>query len=108
MNTDTTGHTNLYHPRGPLVTLPVPADPLEALSHISRCLDAGWLVIAPGLEQGEQREDVGAILRGEKDGNGEVTPFLLLYPTNEFMNYSFLKVYLNTDKDLAAFEFAAA
>src|ERR1019366_700910 len=107
MNIDTHGTAKLFHPRGPLVKLPVPSDPKEAFEHISKCLDAGWLVAAPGLEMGEQKEEVGYIVRGECDGNGEVTPFLLLYSSNEGMSFSFLKVYLNTTEDTAAFEFAA-
>lgn len=108
MTTDTnTGYAKLYHPRGPLVSLPVPSDPKDAFDHIARCLDAGWLVIAPGLEEGEQKEEVGYVLRGQCDGNGETTPFLLLYSTNEGHAFSFLKVYLNKPADVDAFEYAA-
>lgn len=103
MNNDNTGFAKLFHPRGPLVTLPVPPDPEAAFAHIEKCLDAGWLVIAPGLEEGEQREEVGYVLRGACD----TTPTLLLYSTNEAHSFSFLKVYLNTPQDIAAFEFAS-
>src|ERR1051325_8129008 len=106
MNNDT-GTAKLYHPRGPLVTLPVPSDPNEAFTHINRCLDAGWLVTAPGLEEGEHKEDVGYVLRGACDGMNETTPTILLYSTNEAHSFNFLKVYLNTADDVAAFEYAA-
>lgn len=102
-----TGFTKLYHPRGPLVTLPVPSDPKEAFAHIANCLDAGWLVAAPGLGEGEQKEDVGYILRGLHEADGETTPYLLLYSTNEGHSYSFLKVYLNCQTDIDAFERAS-
>lgn len=104
MTTEFRGLATFFHPRGPQVQLPVPADPVEALSHVSLCLDAGWLAAAPGLEHGEQREDVGYVLRGQHEDNGQITPFLLLYDANEGHSYSFLKVYLNTDEDIAAFE----
>jgi hypothetical protein len=102
-----TGYAKLYHPRGPLVSLPVPPDPKEAFDHIAKCLDVGWLVVAPGLEAGEQKDEVGYIVRGSHESNGEVTPTLLLYSTNEGLAFPFLKVYLNSDKDLDAFEHAS-
>lgn len=102
-----TGSTQLFHPRGPLCTLPLPADPAEAFAFVGRCLDAGWLVTAPGLEHGEQREEVGYVLRGSCENNGEVTPTLLLYSTNEAHRFSFLKIYLDRPEDVTAFEHAA-
>jgi hypothetical protein len=110
MNNDfdsSVGFAKFYHPRGPLVSLPVPHDPKEAFCYIGKCLDAGWLVRAPGLDEAEEQDDVGFILRGAHDGNGELTPYLLLYSTNEALGYSFLKVYLNTEKDVDDFEKAS-
>jgi hypothetical protein len=101
------GWTKLYHPRGPLVTLPVPADPVSAFNHINICLDAGWLVEAAGLEQGEHKEGVGYVLRGTQENDGKQTPFLLLYDTDESHGFSFLKVYLNTEANVADFEAAS-
>ena len=103
----TSGFTKLYHPRGCCVTIPVPTDPVEAFTHIDRCINAGWLVIAPGLEEGEVKEEVGYVLRGSIEHDGEITPTLLLYSTNEGHSFSFLKVYLNNLADIQAFEHAA-
>ncbi len=104
MSDNFTGCVKLYHPRGPQVTLSIPADPAEAFAHIGRCLDVGWLVIAPGLEEGEMIEHVGYFVRGCHEN----TPFLLLYSTNDGQNsFSFLKVYLNDDDQIAAFEAAS-
>lgn len=103
MLTDNLGYAKLYHPRGPCVTLPVPPDPREAFAHISLCLDAGWLVVAPGMEAGEVKEEVGYVLKGSSD----TAPYLLLYSTNEMLVFSFLKVYLDKPHDIEAFERAA-
>jgi hypothetical protein len=105
--TEQFGYTKLYHPRGALVSLPVPADPALAFEHVNKCLDVGWLVIAPGLEEGEAREQIGYLLRAVQERDGEVTPMLLLYDANEAHSFSFLKVYLNRGEDVEAFERAA-
>jgi hypothetical protein len=104
MSDSSFGYVKLYHPKGPLVSLPVPMDPKEAFTHIVHCFEAGWLLAAPGLEEGEHKEDVGYILRGDTESNGEVTPYLLLYSTNEGMTFSFLKVYLNNAELIGKFE----
>ena len=62
---------------------------------------------APGLEEGEQQDDVGYLVRVTHESNGKATPYLLLYSANESQRYSFLKVYLNTERDIAAFELAS-
>jgi hypothetical protein len=102
------GWMKLFHPRGPQVTLPV-ADvtPAGSLAAVAAYLDAGWLVTAPGLEDGEEKDTVGWVLRGTFEKEGEATPFVLLYSTNDALKWSFLKVYLNTDDDIAAFEHAS-
>lgn len=102
-----TGYTKLYHPRGPLVSLPVVGDtPAAMFAYVTACLDAGFVVAAPGLEVGEEREMINGILRGDFEHDGEVTPILLLYAANEAMKFSVLKVYLNNDEDVRAFESA--
>lgn len=101
------GWTKLYHPRGPQVTLPVPCnDYAAALEAVGLALDAGWLVQAPGLEEGEEKQ-VGWVLRGGFERDGQITPFVLLYAASEQLTWSFLKVYLNTEADVAAFEYAS-
>jgi hypothetical protein len=101
------GWTKLFHPRGPQVTLPLPPDPAAALAAVSAALDAGWLVTAPGLEEGEEKEQVGWVLKSIFSNEGRETPFVLLYSANEALTWSFLKVYLNTEQDVAAFEHAS-
>lgn len=104
------GWIKLYTDSGVQVTLPVPPVPTEyigMLANVKAALAAGFLVTAPGLEVGEEREDVGFLVRGIQENAGEETPFLLLYSSNEAMKFSFLKVYLNKPDDVADFEYAS-
>jgi hypothetical protein len=102
------GWTKLFHPKGPQVTIPVlDLTPAGSLACVAAYLDAGWLLQAPGLEEGEEKETVGWVLRGGFERDGQVTPFVLLYAANEQLTWSFLKVYLNKPEDVAAFEFAS-
>ncbi len=102
-----TGYTKLYHPRGPLVSLPVVGDtPLAMFAYVTAMLDAGFVVAAPGLESGEEREMVSGVLRSCYEHDGEVTDTILLYAANEAMEWSFLKIYLNSEADVQAFESA--
>lgn len=102
------GWARLWHPRGTLVTLPIrDVTPAGSLALVSAFLDAGWLVQAPGLEEGEEKDSVGWVLRGSHEKDGEVTPTLILYPADERKVYPLLKVYLNNDTEVAAFEYAS-
>ncbi len=105
--TPNTAWCRLFHPRGPQVTLPLPPDPAAALAAVSAALDAGWLVQAPGLEEGEEREMIGWVLKSIHSNEDRETPFVLLYSANEALTWSVLKVYLNTPQDQAAFEHAS-
>lgn len=98
-----------WHPKGLQVTLPIIADYdyAAAFKAVSASLDAGFLVAAPGLEEGEEKEEVGWVCRGAFEKEGEVTPYVLLYAVNEQLTWSFLKVYLNKPQDIAAFEYAS-
>ncbi len=102
-----TAWVKLFHPRGPQVTLPLPPEAAAALAAVSAALDAGWLVQAPGLEEGEEKEQVGFVLKSIISNEEKETPFVLLYSCNDVLRWSFLKVYLNTEQDQAAFEFAS-
>jgi hypothetical protein len=97
------GYTKLYHPRGVLVSLPVPADPAAAMAHVHGLLDAGWLMQPPGCEPGEGKDLVGWVCRCISNDS----PCILLYPNNEQLTYSFVRVYLNNDEDIHAFEAAS-
>ncbi len=97
----------LYHPKGVLVTIPFPVDPIACMDAVAAALDAGWLVTAPGLEEGEENEMVGWVLQGSLTHDGRETAFVLLYSVNDAYKWSFLKVYLNTEADVKAFEYAS-
>ncbi len=100
------GWTKLWHPKGVQATLPLPCDPKAAFDAVGQYLEVGWLLQAPGLEEGELKEEVGYVLRGSIEHDGQTTTTLLLYSTNDAMSFSFLKVYLNKPEDVAAFEYA--
>lgn len=105
-----TGWTKLYHRSGALVTIPVTAAPLDyaaMLANVNAMIAAGFAVTAPGLEAGEIKEQVGFIVRGQRDDGREITDFLLLYSPDDGKKFSYLKVWLNKDEDVAAFEAAS-
>lgn len=111
------GSVKLYHPSGATVTLAVPqfasgskeVDYKLPLAWVQGYLDAGFLVNPPGLEAGEQKAEALYVVRREvADRDGEVTPVVDLYAAEDGQNrYKMLKVYLNTDDDVAAFERAS-
>jgi hypothetical protein len=106
----------LYHHRGVEVRIPLHCglEPLP-LAHfaalvgsIDNALSAGLLLQAPGLEEGETREMIGSVVHREKENeDGTITPIVDLYVDDDRMEYSILSVYLNHDKDAAAFERAS-
>lgn len=100
-----TGYTKLYHPRGPLVSLPVVGEtPAAMFAWVTAILDAGFVVAAPGLDVGEEHEMASAVLHSTFEREGEITDTILLYAANEGLEYSFLKIYLNNDEDVKGFE----
>lgn len=113
-NTDSTnGWVKLYTPTGALVTLPVSStskiDYAMMLSNVNAALAAGWLVTEPGLEEGEKTEQIGYVVRREKENakDGSLTPIIDLYPAHDAMKFSVLSIYLNTPKDVEEFENAS-
>lgn len=103
------GWTRLFHPRGVQVTLPVGIgfDFGAAFAEVDAALSAGWLVREVGLEAGEEKDTVAFVLRGQSEGRDGTTDFLLLYSDNDAYKFSFLKVYLNKEADVQAFEAAS-
>lgn len=107
------GTVKLFHASGVYVLLPVPCDPdmvpdyKGAYLAVNAALEAGWLPTAPGMEQGEEKELVGYVVRGQIDGRDGMTDFLLLYSVDDNKKFSFLKVYLNRTEDVQAFEAAS-
>ena len=110
MNDDfANGSMKLFHPRGVQVTLPVlfDGDYRNSFAAVGAALDAGFLAEAPGLEQGEERDEIAWVLRAVHEKDGEVTPVIVLYSFNEGFSWPILKVYLNKQADIEAFEYAS-
>jgi predicted nucleic acid-binding Zn finger protein len=109
--TQVTGWIKLYHPSGAQVTLPVPMlaristeQALDVLGSVSEYLNAGFLVNAPGLEDGELAEEVNAVARREAK---DETPIIDFYSSNTKLLKKFMHVYMNSEQDVTAFEEAA-
>lgn len=104
------GWVKLYTNRGAHVTVPVTVerrDYAAMLANVHAMLDAGFQIEAPGLEEGEEREMVGWVLKGEFERDNETTQFVCLYADSDQLTWSFLKIYLNKPADVEAFEFAS-
>lgn len=105
----------VFHPRASLqVSVPIPIaaglsidDASRLLASVDNLLMAGWLTMAPGLEAGEEKEDIGYVCRLDHETDGKTTPTVLLYSVNDQLTYSFLRRYMNTPEDVAAFEYAS-
>lgn len=107
-----TGWVKMYHPYGPQVTLPVPTlarltipQAADMLASVSAYMDAGFLVNAPGLEDGELSEEVNAVARREAKDETIIIDF---YSSNIKLQKKFMHIYLNNDSDAAAFEEATS
>ncbi len=101
------GSAQLFHPKGVRVTFPLSGDVMTYKDKIDALLAQGWAVREPGLEAGEESDTVGWVLHGSYTKDGETTPYVLLYSTKDAYTHSFLKVYLNSPADVAAFEYAS-
>lgn len=79
-----------------------------ALAYTNRLLELGASVNAPGLEDGEGKEQIGFISRRSKiNDDGSETPVLDLFPNHDATKFKFMTVYLNTVDDVNAFETAS-
>lgn len=113
-NSPITGWTKLFHPKGIQVTLPIPFDqPITPemaamlLYSTSVLLDAGWMVNAPGLEDGERLDELGAVARRTQvNDDGSETPIVDLYPANDRLQFKLLHIYLNKPEEVQGFEAA--
>jgi len=109
-NTTVCGWAKVYHPSGLQVTLPLPLEasltPESAkamMDSVSTLLTTGFLVNAPGLDEGEKVETISAVVRRAKVNKDESeTPVIDLYPDRA--NFRILGIYLNTEQDIQAFE----
>lgn len=112
---DPCGWVKLFHPSGVQVTLPLMPDatndylekiPSSLFAQVDAFLKAGFLVYAPGLEEGESREECGYVVRREKENQDHsITPIIDFYPIDG--KFSFLSHYLNNDDAIQDFLKAA-
>ncbi len=101
------GWVKLFHTSGAAVTLPVIlGTPEEMFRGVGTYLAAGFTVNAPGLEEGEQREEIGWILRKVHERDGEETQVVALYSVNPALTWKVFHKYLNNEDEIAAFEAA--
>jgi hypothetical protein len=94
----------MFHRSGLQVSVQFHCDPLVLMDTIDSMLEQGWLPNAPGVEPGEDAEEVAYVLHGEHEQKGETTPYILLYSPHDAMKWSFLKVWFNTQEQIDAFE----
>lgn len=99
-----TGWTRLYHPSGAQATLPIQYESAgNMFGQIDAYLAAGFQVNAPGLEEGEQKQEVVSVSRREGKDGVPIVAFYLAHPKTV---KKFLHSYLNTPEDVQAFEAA--
>lgn len=100
-----TGWTRLYHPSGAQVTLPITYGVAGIMyAQVDAYLLAGFQVNAPGLEEGEQKQEVVSVSRRESSDGTPIVAFYLAHPKTV---KKFLHAYLNKPEDIAAFEAAS-
>lgn len=97
--------TKLFHPLGAQITIALHAtDPVSLLDEVTGYLTAGFLVNAPGMEEGEQKEMIGYVCRRAKlNHDGTETDLIDLYVDHDAMMFKVLSVYLDTEDDIQAF-----
>jgi hypothetical protein len=99
-----TGWTRLYHSSGAQVTLPITYGVAGIMyAQVDAYLSAGFQVNAPGLEEGEQKQEVVSVSRRESSDGTPIVAFYLAHPKTV---KKFLHAYLNKPEDIAAFEAA--
>ena len=104
--------THLYHPTGTKVDVPLSLfDELTVtqattlIRSVDALLLAGFTVNLPGLNDGEQYEQIGfAVRRSKENDDHTTTPIVDIYPVTG--TYRILGLYLNTANELNAFESA--
>lgn len=108
-NKELNGYTKLYHPAGAQVALPVPLYALTPenaaamFANVNRYVQAGFLVNAPGLDEGESVETISHIVRRSKvNKDSTETPVIDLYPVRA--NFRVLGIYLNQPEQVKEFE----
>lgn len=108
------GLMRLYHPSGVQVSLPIPVGQVvesaqwaSMLASVSNAIAAGWLQNAPGLEEGEERHEVGYVVHKVITQNDNEVDVIDLYSANDGKKFSILTVYLDSDEKRKQFEAAS-
>ncbi len=111
--TDNYALTHLYHPSGAKVSIPLSLtspmttdNALCVLQSVSSLLAVGFSVDVPGLEAGEQVEDIGWVLRKKQKNERGESIRVELYPANAGLVKKHLHYYLDTPEQVAEFESA--
>ena len=97
----------VYHTSGVEVELDVgatvpPGHWKVVLDNISAAISAGFLPRSPGADVGEKREDVVSVYRSvQENAKGETSVIHLFFAGKP--KWAEMKMYLNTDADIAAF-----
>jgi hypothetical protein len=103
--------THLYHPgTGAKVSIPLDVQTIltteqakTLIASVDNLLQAGFTVNLPGLEDGENFEQIGFAVRREKANDDQtVTAIVDLYPAQG--NFRILGMYLNTADDEIEFQ----
>ena len=89
-------------------TIPIALDQIDfayeiALQFTNTLLSKGFLLTEPGLEAGEEKQEIGWIARRVSKDD---TPIIDLYSTNQRMTFPWIKLYLNNAEETVAFESA--
>ena len=102
--------THLYHPTGAKVDVPLSL--FEELTvtqagtlvrSVDALLMAGFTISLPGLNDGENFEQIGfAVKRSKENADGTTTPVMDVYPVTG--NFRILGLYLNTQAEVLMFE----
>lgn len=102
------GWMKLWHPRGVQVSLPVAGDYAGMFAAVDAAFAAGWLADAPGLEAGEEVEEISHCVKSiHVNKDGTESPMIDLYAAKDALKYSVLRVYLDTVEQMRAFEAAS-
>ena len=100
-----TASFSLYHPRGFKVHFTVACDLNVVEAKASAAFANGYSVNLPGLEAGEYRESVGAIVRyNKKNSDGTISPRIYFYSDKTNLVHKLIDTYLDSADEIREFE----